>query len=588
MSVNAGAINIDPAPNTASAKSELSTNINVGDEIYAENTTLNLNAGSEVDRKAYADTYTIGIGVASGRDRGKTSSKDAVSISVGSNPSAVDSFNGLANLNISAVNNPDSNLKALGAAGGILNIASQSYAENSSDNSASTSVNGSWNLTGDLTMLASVDESVRETARQGSGEIAGGSGVYVDNTIKGNSSAVVGTDAVINASNVDISAKNVIDTNGFDGDKYALVDYFGGGIVIDGLTSTLTYDRDAGVKIQGSVNTTGDQTYTARSDGTVRNKIIAEGGSIGGSTIARSFSTVDYDDTIKFTGAVHSAGALNAIANDAIAVDTSAVTKVGGGVEVLIGKTENTINRTNLIKVDGTVGSTNDLTFNAGGTKDDLFSDQIQTKIDTLVETSNYSVVPISVNNAIAKINSNSQIDISSSGKVNGGSDVYLTANGGALSTFTTQYQWAWVDGGGTTSKQRLDSTGDNLLGTDHNFVNVDGVLTAGASNPDINPDIVISIDGQAVPAGYSTSAAVSPLTISCSTDAVDISTGTVDYANELSNRLSLINSLITDYTMGALSNEALSGYLLERQRILDKLDELGLLEYATESAGKP
>ena len=37
---------------------------------------------------------------------------------------------------------------------------------------------------------------------------------------------------------------------------------------------------------------------------------------------------------------------------------------------------------------------------------------------------------------------------------------------------------------------------------------------------------------------------------------------------------------------MGSLSNEALSGYVMERQRILDKLDELGLLEYATESDG--
>lgn len=582
MSVNAGAINIDPAPNTAKATSEMTTSITVGDEKYSENGTLNVTATSEVDRKAYADTYTIGLGAASGRDRGQTSSKDKVSATVGSKAETTADNNKLAAVNVTATNAPDSNLKGLGAAGGILNIASQSFAENNSENTASTTIKGNWNIGGKLTMQATVDESVRESARQGSGEIAGGSGVYVDNTIKGTTTSTIDKSATINAANVDISAKNNIDTSGYDGDKYSLEDYFGGGIVIDGLTSTLTYDRDAGVKVNGTVTTSGDQNYTARTDGTLRNKVTATGGSIGGGTIAYSINTVDYDNTIEMDGMLNVGGALNAEANDGITLDTAALTEVGGGVEVLVGKAQNTINRTNRIETGGTLTASDAITLNAGGTKDDLLTDNIQTKIETQVDTKNYSVIPISANDATAKINSNSQIEISKNGKMESGVDVNLTANGGALTTYTTQEKWAWIDGGKTKSNQRLDSTGDNLLGTDNNYVKVDGTLKAGTANPDVE----ITIAGQAIPAGYTTTQSITPFTITKSREDIEVTTGTVDYANELSNRLEAINALIGDYTMGNLSNEALSGYVMERERILNKLDELGLLEYATESDG--
>ena len=605
-SINGGGISIDTEPNTAKVTTETTTSVKVGSQKYNDSTAINVDSLSQPIRDAYSNGYTIGILASSGRDRAKIDAKDKVIAEIGSGTSIE---NKAGSLTVNATNTNLTDLKATGGTGGILDIASQSTTENDSNIDVTAKVGGNWNISGAMSINATSDDTVRGYARQGHGGLAGGAGVYADSNIKGTTQATVTDNAEITAGSIEVNALNRFKTDGYKGDEsFLLADYYGGALTGDKLSSDVVVDKKAytDVNAGATITTSGAQTYTAKSDGNLMNKINAAGGGLINGVGAYADTAITTDNEVRFAAGSKATATgesdFTVKAYDLLNVDSSSKGTNGGVMAVLINHTNNDLDRKNYIDVKGDLSTGGNFDLEAGGTKDAFFDDKArQVYIKTVTESNNYTLLQISSPVANISLKENNAINVD--GSIDSGRDINMRADGGKVEFLYSSRTGLYsnlekFDGTGVPDLSKADKEVEqgtyetNILGTggandqsqkekdgvNTNYVTVNGSLTAGSAVK----DVAVNISGKVVPERYNIFGTDNNGKLTVESD-IDLKTteDDFDYATALDSRRQALLKLIDQYTTGEQSSEdntsVISGFQMEIERIEEKMRELGL-----------
>ena len=366
------------------AKTSSTAQVNIGNEIYSDDTTLNASALNKASRNAFMRNNAYAI-VANANDiSAYTIAKDDASITVGSN-STLANANKLSALNISADTENKSYVAAKGTGGAIGgDFGSAAHADNDAYNTSSATLNGTWNIANDLTLNANQHDSAYISGYSARGAILTGGKGSLDNVIKGSSKATISDGAEINAKTVNVNSKNFIRTDKYS-DEY---DYtlFGrmGGVVddVDYQRSTATTEKSANINIgsNAAITTSGTQTYDALSDYDLTNNVYAEGGSLLASLRwVKSHNYITADEKIsvgtgaqlKNEGGTFEDGGITLAAHDNLELNQSAkgYSQAGTGGYVRAEALTN-LTRNQNIDINGTLKSANNLNLYAGADKD--------------------------------------------------------------------------------------------------------------------------------------------------------------------------------------------------------------------------
>ncbi len=597
FSVNGGGLSVDTAPSIADILTETTTSVKVGSQTYRNSPSVTVESVSQINRDAYANGFAIGVAASSGRDKSRIKATDKVYAEIGSDPTIENDVN---SLTVTATNKNVSDLKATGGTGGLLDIASQSTTDVTGDIDVTAKVGGNWNVGGAVALNATSDDTLRGYVRQGHGGLAGGAGVYADANISGTTSTTVGENASINASSIEMNALNKFKTDGYKGEEsYQLADYYGGALTGDHLTSDVVIDKKATTDVNAgaTITTTGAQTYTAKSDGNVMNKINAAGGGLVNGVGAYADTTVTTTNKVNFgkDAKLTSTGEsdFTVKATDLLNIDSASAGTNGGLMAVLVNKTKNNLNRTNEIDVKGELTTGGNFDFESGGSKDAFFDDAArQIYIKTVTESNNYTLLQISTPNAEYKLDERNVIDVS--GTMTSGHDANLRADGGKFEVLYSSRTGKYSNlekftGTGVPDLSNAQGTAEkgtyatNLTSSDavtrNNYVNVTGAITAGNATK----DVAINISGQVIPDEYYIAGTTNSGTLKVTSDIdVEYAEGTIDYANELATRRANLIDLVNQYTTGsdgsADTTAAVAGFLAEIERVEEKMRELGLV----------
>lgn len=596
-SINGGGLSIDTVPNTAEITTETTTSVKVGSQTYNEDTAINAESVLQISRDAYANGYTIGVAASSGRDKADVNATDKVVVELGSD-NALENKAG--SLTITATNNTLTDLKATGGTGGILDIASMSTTDNDNNTDVTARVDGKWTIGGAVKVDATSTDTVRGYVRQGHGSVAGGSRIRAYDDINGTTSATIGNNASITAGSIEVNAKTNIKTDGYRGEEsYTLADYYGGGLTIDGMTSELNVDKKAytDVGAGASITTTGDQKYTALSDGDVMNKVNVAGGGLISSEDADAATTFKTDNQVRFakdsTVTATEESTITVKASDLLNLESSSLGTNGGIVGLMFNYTTNDIDRKNFIDVKGSIETAGDVEMEAGGSKDAFFEDKVrQIYIKTSTESNNYTLLHLSVPSAKYSLTESSTINVD--GAITSGRDVNLRADGGKVEVLHSSRSGLYSNLESYTGEgvPDLSNAGDsvetgtyetNLLGKDDgdqtNYIMVNGTIQAGNAQK----DVAIDISGTVVPEDYYIAGTRTGGVLKVTSDIdVDYTLDSYDYTTELKDRRDALINLVKQYTTGAENAEdntaAVSGFLVEIERIEEKMRELGML----------
>ena len=233
------------------AQTDSTAQVNIGNEIYNDDTTLNASALNKASRNAFMRNNAYAI-VANANDiSAYTKAKDDASITVG-NDTTVENANKLAALNITSDTENKSYVAAKGTGGAIgVDAGSAAHADNDAYNTSNATLKGTWNIANDLTLNANQHDDVYISGYSARGAILTGGKGSLDNVIKGSSTATISDNANINAKTINVNAKNYIKTDKYSDDyDYTLFGRMGGVVDdVDYQRSTATTDKSASINI---------------------------------------------------------------------------------------------------------------------------------------------------------------------------------------------------------------------------------------------------------------------------------------------------------------------------------------------------
>ncbi|MBR4152558.1 MAG: hypothetical protein IKT98_06315 [Selenomonadaceae bacterium] len=268
------------------AQTESTAQVNIGNEIYGDNTTLNVSALNKASRNAFMRNNAYSL-VANANDiSAYTIGKDKAEVVVGNSGSReVANSNKLAALNITADTENKSYVAAKGTGGSIGgDFGSAAHADNDVNNTSSATINGNWDISGDLNLNATQHDKAYVSGYSARGAILTGGKGSLDNVIKGSSTAEIGKGAEINAKTVNVNSKNYITIDKYSDDyDYTLFGRMGGVVDdVDYQRSSATTNKSANINVgtKATITTTGTQTYDAASDYDLKNDVYADGGSL--------------------------------------------------------------------------------------------------------------------------------------------------------------------------------------------------------------------------------------------------------------------------------------------------------------------
>ena len=612
FAINGSAIGINVDNMYAETKSMAA--VNIGNEIYNDDTTLNVSALNKASRNSFMRNNAYSL-VANANDiSAYTIAEDSSSITVGSNTALANS-NKLGALNINADTENKSYVAAKGTGGSIGgDFGSAAHADNSVNNTSSATLNGTWNITDALKMNANQRDSAYISGYSARGAILTGGKGSLDNVIKGSSTAKISDGATINAKTVNVNSKNYIKTDKYSNDyDYTLFGRMGGVVDdVDYQRSTATTTKSANINIGKNVaiTTTGTQTYDAASDYDLKNNVYAEGGSLLMSlrwSKSHNYITADEkisvgkDAQLKNEGGTYADGGITMAAHDKLELAPTAKgfsqAGLGGYVraETLLDLTRN-----QNIDINGTVKSAKDLNLYAGadingdGSKVHSYAQAIS-QVQTLFSDGSADIIRRGATNSNVNVNGGAYGQATRNVNVisNAGYEVYEER---------PYYGSTWSSDGGY--KVATADTGNLTTGNykHNNKVKVDGELKAAST-----PDVTINISGVAIPDGFiladknaknlSYNVQSGDITITKkNTDFAGMSsekafaqqiyngitTSDVDYANDfLKTRYAQICQAISNYQVqGRNDVAAYNGFLQEKIALENEMEKLGLGSY--------
>ncbi|MBR0060832.1 MAG: hypothetical protein IJP68_05065, partial [Selenomonadaceae bacterium] len=490
------------------AKTESTASVNVGNEFFNDDTTLNVSALNKASRDSFMRNNAYALGINANQISAYTKAKDKAEITIGSDTELANS-NKLGVLNITSDSDNKSYVAAKGTGGAIIGTGGlAAHAENAVDNTSSATLKGTWEIADNLTLSANQHDSAYISGYSARGAIFTSGKGLLDNKIKGSSTATIAEGATINAKTVNINSKNYIKTDKYSNDyDYTLFGRMGGVVDdADKQISKATMNKSANINIgkNATIQTPGTQTYDALSNYDLQNKVHGEGGSLllslhwadsDNYITANENINVGEGALLKNEGGLYEDSGITLAAHDNLKFNFRAKGYAQAGVAGYVGvETLTDLKRNSTITINGTLNSAKDLNLYAGadtngeGSKVNSYSESV-TESNTVIPASSVKV------SRSGKTTSNVNINSGAYGEAK--HDVNIISNAG-YETYD-DHAFAGTLWGKGEHKDNVSMTElGNVTGNGYTHsknVKVDGSLKAGSV-----PNATIKISGVAVP----------------------------------------------------------------------------------------
>ncbi len=618
-------------PNKAKAITETTASVNMGKETYktvetvtqqtdvngtpltdedgdpvtvteqAAATSLALITQNKASRRAIMGNTTIGLVASIGTGDAKTTGNDKslVTAKGGSGNEAVK----LQNLKLAATGSNTAKGYADGDSGGITAWGASATITMKTKTTNTTSLSGAWDVTENADIGALQQVTSKGTSKTGAGGVLSVTWANSDNNVEMDTKTELKDGAVLNAKQSYVTAANKIVTGAYDGEKWNNHMDVGGVVQVAPDIKTeqkLTSKADVAIGSNAKVTTSKGQVYDAYTDMDVWNKVEGKGGGVAENVMVYSDNvvtstnkiTVDAGAELKQEGEFEAGSDITLSSSDKLKMDVVAEAWTGGLEGILIAEVENKITRNNGVEVNGKLTSTHDINLYSGVDADGSSS---VVDITALAEAHNNTLLSFYTNAEIDQtLKNNQQVKVGSSGSAISVRNINVSAENGS-ETFrkhTVEVLNLLYD------PVKKDKTVTNTPGesdikeTNDNYVNVDGLLKTGIQN-----NVAVRITGSKIPSAKDAagnSITLTPtdnlpldnLNVAITSEnnenklisVEDIVVGEMDYATQLGTQLAAVEKLIQEYSTGQGGDlVSYTGYLQQKQRILDEMESRGL-----------
>ena len=586
--------------NTATANTDIDTEVTLGKSFFKKDrgTALNVTSSNTTQTAADARGITVGGLFASGTNLAYTGSgteNDANTAAI----TLTGDKTQLKSLSVNASGTTHNLTTADGSGGGMISGDLAGAVDNKMYTGSKVTLKGSWDVKGDVAIQSAQTDHMDLNADATKAALVGASATKADNTARGAADVVL-TGSQITSGGT-LTAKADSKANFGQNKTYAVEGSGYGGVMVQGAKLNNTVNRTATVDAgNASLTSSGSQTLAAEAGGKINAAGYIKAAGAGAATWVDVDNNLTSQNTIKTDGKTSlrtdaAAGDITLSASDDWTVTAKGVADTqGGAAGGASSDVKNTLQRTNKVDVQGKVYSLNDVNLYAGkdanGTMDNL---------DLNVESEAYNKTALSV--AVPKFQDTltqaNQVVVGKDAEVSSVRHVnaYADEANKYLREQSVKYTWYHSDANENFTSTSVGKKSDNINDKTDNYVQIDGKVTAGAQN---KQKIVIGGSGQIVVLDKDELAAVKAVkgqekvvqrpTIEASDniDTSQITYASIDYANALMARYYELSTLIGQYS-DSKDLTALKGYQDEQIRIYNELNDLGLLSKATGADGK-
>lgn len=586
--------------NTATANTDIDTDVTLGKVSFKKDkgTALNVTSSNTTQTAADARGITVGGLFASGTNLAYTGSGTENDANTAAITLTGDQAQ-LKSLSVNASGTTHNLTTADGSGGGMISDDLAGAVDNKTYTGSKVTLKGSWNVNGDVAIQSAQTDHMDLNADATKAAVVGASATKADNTVSGAADVVLTGSQITSGGTLTAKADSKAN---FGQDKTYAVEGSGyGGVMMQGAELNNTVNRTATVDAgNASLTSSGSQTLAAESGGKINAAGYIKAAGAGAATWVDVDNTLTSQNTITTDGKTSlrtdaAAGDITLSASDDWAVTAKGVADTqGGAAGGASSDVKNTLQRTNKVDVQGKVYSLNDVNLYAG--KD---ANGAMGNLDLNVESEAYNKTALSV--AVPKFQDTltqaNQVIVGKGAEVSSVRHVnaYADEANKYLREQSVKYTWYHSDANENFTSTSVGKKSDNINDKTDNYVQIDGKVTAGTQN---KQKIVIGGTGQivvldkdelaAVKAIKGQETAVQSPTIEASDniDKSQITYASIDYANALMARYYELSTLIGQYS-DSKDLTALKGYQDEQIRIYNELNDLGLLSKATGADGK-
>ena len=586
--------------NTATANTDIDTDVTLGKVSFKKDkgTALNVTSANTTQTAADARGITVGGLFASGTNLAYTGSGTENDANTAAITLTGDQAQ-LKSLSVNASGTTHNLTTADGSGGGMISGDLAGAVDNKTYTGSKVTLKGSWDVNGDVAIQSSQTDHMDLNADATKAALVGASATKADNTARGAADVVL-TGSQITSGGT-LTAKADSKANFGQNKTYAVEGSGYGGVMVQGVELNNTVNRTATVDASNaSLMSSGSQTLAAEAGGKINAAGYIKAAGAGATTWVDVDNNLTSQNTITTDGKTSlrtdaADGDITLSASDDWVVTAKGVADTqGGAVGGASSDVKNTLQRTNKVDVQGKVYSLNDVNLYAG--KD---ANGAMNNLDLNVESEAYNKTALSV--AVPKFQDTltqaNQVVVGKGAEVSSVRHVnaYADEANKYLREQSVKYTWYHSDANENFTSTSVGKKSDNINDKTDNYVQIDGKVTAGTQN---KQKIVIGGTGQIVVLDQDELAAVKAIkgqetavqspTIEASDniDKSQITYARIDYANALMTRYYELANLISQYS-DSKDLTALKGYQDEQTRIYNELDGLGLLSKATGPDGK-
>ncbi|WP_286821629.1 leukotoxin LktA family filamentous adhesin [Mitsuokella sp. UBA4253] len=586
--------------NTATANTDIDTEVTLGKASFKKNqgTALSVTSANTTQTAADARGITVGGLFASGTNLAYTGSgteKDAntATITLQGNKTQLKS------LSANASGTTHNLTTADGSGGGMISGDLAGAVDNKTYTGSKVTLNGSWDVNGDVAIQSAQTDHMDLNADATKAAVVGTSATKADNTASGAADVVL-TDSRITSGGM-FTAKADSKANLGQNKTYAVEGSGYGGVAVQGTKLNNTVNRTANVDAgNASLTSSGSQILAAESGGKINAAGYIKAAGAGAATWVdvdnhlTSKNTIRTDKTTSLRTDTADSDITLAASDDWNVTAKGVADTQGGAVGGASSNVKNTLQRTNKVDVQGSVYSLNDVNLYAGKDANGAM-DNLDLQVDS--EAYNKTALSVAVPKFKDTLTQSNQVVVGKDADVSSVRHVHAYADeaGKYLREQSVKYTWYHSDANENFTSTSVGKKSDNINDTTDNYVQIDGKVTAGAQN---KQKVVIGGSGQIVVLDQDELAAVKAVkgqenavqhpTIDASSgiDTANITYARIDYANALMTRYYELAKLISQYS-DSKDLTALKGYQDEQTRIYNELNDLGLLSKAIGEDGR-
>lgn len=459
-----------------------------GDKLLEGGTALDLKAHSTASTKSNV-TGINGSVISVGSNNAYTKNKNTVTLDF--NPGTYKA----GSLTLAAGVTDNVITTANGDGGSVVGV-SPHAAHTVHENASATTINlsGSYELEGDMTVKATTGVVQDMLASAVQATIAGGSGTIGESTTSNTAIVNLADSTRINAGGkVDIGAFNKVDFNR-NRDYAVKGNGFGvANMAVAKMTNNVTTNSQVNLG-KAQIVSDGSQTYSAETVNNLKSQLyVLSAGVVAGAYGENTIDVTANDSVSQLSGGllkVSGKGSdINIGAVDNQILNTRAmVENVGGAVAGSSAITNNKLNRTNTVNIDGKIFSRHDVKLFAGQGADGKLS---RMELTSSAEAMTMGLIPVAlppqINNTFIQEN---KVNVNGTGDVQAIRNVYLYADAGKEITDLFSGRYTMYAGKGDSKYAATTNGQSNVEGrggiegkTADNAIKVNGSVLAGAGN---------------------------------------------------------------------------------------------------------